>query len=77
MSYDRDKAFCETIGASVTPPFYTAAVKAAVRQGVTLADFVRTAVSNELTRNGVEHPRLPNLRRITFRHLQAHDQDAA
>lgn len=69
MSYDRNSAFCESVGAAVTPPFYEAAVKAALTKGLTLADFVRISLSNQMARDGVEHPKLPVLKRTTFRHL--------
>ncbi len=77
MSYDRNKSFCESIGASVTPPFYEATVRAALRHGMTLADYTRTALSNQLARDGVDHPRLPALKRVTFRHLGLPDHNSS
>lgn len=60
------------MSAPITVPvpraLHAAAVEAAIRQGLTLADFVRGAVQRQLAAEGVAHPAIPDLRRTTFHH---------
>ncbi len=47
----------ETVSASVTPAFKAAARRGAAKQGITLAEYVRGAVSDRLLADGVRHRR--------------------
>ncbi|MCJ2099360.1 hypothetical protein [Methylobacterium sp. E-046] len=60
--------FNERLSAAVPREMHAAAAKVAVRKGITLADFVRTAVQRELAVAGVPHPGIPELRRTTILH---------
>lgn len=63
-----DAYFSERISAAVPRDLHAAAVEAALRQGLTLADFVRGAVQRQLAVEGIVHPAIPSLRRVTFEH---------
>ena len=61
-----DITFFERLSVNVTPDMRNAVRKAAERQGVTHADFVRQAICDRLALDGVPHQRPPLLSSIGF-----------
>jgi hypothetical protein len=55
--------FCDGLTIAVPEDFKAGIQQAAERRGLNVADLVRLTLSDEMSRLGIEHPRLPALHR--------------
>ena len=67
---DPDEYYARTIGAACPRPFANAIHLAVRARGGTLADYVRTALAEQLTRDGFHAPPVARLDRTTFLHTR-------